>query len=143
MTKVELKTKKNNQSVAQFLNSITDQQKRKDAKTIDKIIREITNCKPKMWGSSIVGYGEYDYTYASGREGTWMRLAFSPRQANLTLYIMPGYQFDDMQNLLEKLGPHKTGKSCLYIKRLDDIHMPTLKKLIKQGWKYMEKKYPK
>ena len=141
MAQVELKTKKNKASVAAFLNTVDDPQKRKDAKAVDKMMRDISGHKPKMWGTSIVGYGDWHYKSASGREGDWMALGFSPRKANLTLYIMPGYQFDDMQNLLDKLGPHKTGKSCLYIKRLDDVHLPTLKKIIKEGWKYMQKKY--
>lgn len=139
MGKYELKTKKNNASVAAFLNTIEEPQKRADAKQIDKIMRELTGYKPKMWGASIIGYGTYHYKYPSGQEGDWMMTGFSPRKANLTIYVMPGYL--DLADLLKKLGPHSMGKSCLYIKRLDDIHIPTLKKIIKYGVTYMRKNY--
>ena len=138
----ELKTKKTNKSVTAFLNGISEPQKKKDAKALDKLFREITGEKPTLWGSSIVGYGTYHYKYDSGQEGEWMRTGFSPRKQALTVYIMPGYSFPDQQNLLAKLGPHKTGKSCLYIKHLEDIHLPTLKKIIKKGWVDMKKRYP-
>lgn len=141
MAKYELKTKKNKQSVTAFLNAIEDPQKRKDAKTILKLMKEVTKEKPVMWGDAIVGFGTYHYKYASGQEGDWMITAFSPRKTSLTIYIMPGYNFPEYQALLDKLGPHKTGKSCLYIKRLEDIHLPTLKKLIKLGYTDMKKKY--
>ncbi len=140
MAKYELKTKVNKASVAAFLNSVKDPEQRKDAKEIDKIMRQITGQKPKMWGTSIVGYGTYTYHYASGQSGDWMRTGFSPRKQALTIYIMPGYSMN--MPLLKKLGPYKKGKSCLYIKRLSDIHLPTLKKIIIAGWKDMEKRYP-
>ena len=93
-----------------------------------------------MWGSSIVGYGSYHYRYDSGREGDFMLTGFAPRKQALTLYIMPGFvQYDA---LLDKLGPHKTGKSCLYVKRLSDIHIPTLRTLIKRSVAHMRKTYP-
>ena len=139
MGKYELKTKKNKASVASFLNAIDDPQKRADAKAIDKMMRDITGKKPIMWGSSIIGYGTYHYKYPSGQEGDWMMTGFSPRKANLTIYVMPGYQNADP--LLKKLGPHSKGKSCLYIKRLSDIHIPTLKKIVKNGVTYMKKHY--
>lgn len=142
MARAELKTKKTKRSVSAFLNAVEDEQKRKDAKALDKIFREITGKKPAMWGSSIVGYGTYHYKYPSGQEGDWMRTGFSPRKQALTVYIMPGYSFPDQQDLLAKLGPHKTGKSCLYIKRLSDVHIPTLKRIIKKGWAGMNKRYP-
>jgi hypothetical protein len=141
MAKVELKTKKRKASVAKFLDSVKDEEKRRGAKEINKIMKEITGEKPTMWGPSIVGYGTYHYKYASGREGDWMKTGFSPRKDNLTVYIMPGYTLDKYKVLLKKLGPHKLGKSCLYIKRLSDIHIPTLKKIIKAGYKDMNKKY--
>lgn len=139
--KVELKTKKNNASVSAFLNAIEDPKRKKDCKEMNKIMKEITGEKPKMWGSAIIGYGEYDYKYASGREGTWMITGFSPRKAALTVYIMPGYDF--MQSDLKKLGPVKNGKSCLYIKDLDQIDMKVLKSMIKKGYDKMIKKYKK
>ncbi|MAZ40752.1 hypothetical protein CL654_01370 [bacterium] len=139
--KVELKTKKNKASVSGFLNKIKDPEKKKDAKKIVSIMKEVTKEKPTMWGSSIVGFGNYHFKYASGREGDWMITGFSPRSQNLTVYIMPGYSFPEYKALLKKLGPHKLGKSCLYIKRLDDIHIPTLKKLIARGYKDMKTEY--
>lgn len=140
MPKNQNKTQPTKQSVSAFLNAIEDLERRKDCKTVAKLMQEITKHKPKMWGTSIVGFGEYHYTYDSGREGDFLRMGFSPRKAALTIYIMPGYT--DYSELLAKLGPYKKGKSCLYLKRLEDIHMPTLKKLIKAGWKDMLKLYP-
>jgi len=140
MAKAELKTKKNKASVVGFLNAIKDDRRRKDCKKVLVIMKEVTKEKPKMWGTSIVGFGEYHYKYASGREGDWMIIGFSPRKLNLTVYIMPGYT--DYDDLMKKLGPHKLGRSCLYIKNLDDIHLPTLRKLITRGYKDMKKLYP-
>jgi len=137
--KVELKTKQNKASVSSFLNTIEDPQKRKDCKEISKLMKAITGKKPTMWGSSIVGFDTYDYTYASGRSGTWFIVGFSPRKQNITIYIMPGYK--DYGTLLDKLGPHKIGKSCIYIKSLEHIHLPTLKKIITSGYKDMKEKY--
>jgi len=141
MAKAELKTKKRKASVTKFLNAIKDEEKRKDSKEINRIIQEVTGEKPVMWGTSIVGYGTYHFKYASGREGDWMITGFSPRKDSLTIYIMPGYQFPKYKDLFKKLGPHKLGKSCLYIKRLSDIHVPTLKKIIKADYSDMKKKY--
>lgn len=133
----ELKTKQTNASVKDFLNQITDEERRKDCFTVAKLMEEITGEKPKMWGPSIVGFGKYHYKYASGQEGDWPIAAFSPRKRDLTLYLMPG--FAEHAELMKKLGKHSTGKSCLYIKRLSDIHMPTLKKLIKDSVNWMDK----
>ena len=129
----ELKTKQTNASVKDFLNQITDEERRKDCFAVAKLMEEITGVKPKMWGPSIVGFGTYHYKYASGREGDWPIAAFSPRKRDLTLYIMPG--FDPQGELMKQLGKHSSSKSCLYIKRLSDIHMPTLKKVIKESVK--------
>ncbi len=98
-----------------------------------KMMEDITGEKPQMWGPSIVGFGTWHYKYASGHEGEWPVAAFSPRKTDLTLYLMPG--FENRAELMSQLGKHKTGKSCLYIKRLSDIHIPTLKKLIKASVK--------
>ena len=125
----EAKTKPTNQSVEEFLNKIPESERRADCFAVAKIMEEITGEKPKMWGPSIVGFGTYHYKYASGREGDWLLTGFSPRKKDLTLYIMMG--FEKHGELMEKLGQHGTGKSCLYIKRLSDIDVPTLKKLIK------------
>jgi hypothetical protein len=134
-----LKTKRNDSSVEAFLNKIADEQKRREAFAILDLMQKITKVEPKMWGSSIVGFGSYHYKYASGREGDWPITGFSPRKQNLTLYIMPG--FARYEALMKKLGKHKTGKSCLYIKTLDDIHLPTLKELVSQSVQHMAKIY--
>lgn len=129
----ELKTKPTNASVKEFLNQISDEERRNDCFTVAKIMEEITGEKPKMWGPSIVGFGTRHYKYASGREGDWPITAFSPRKKDLTLYVMMG--LENHEELMEKLGKHSTGKACLYIKRLSDVHIPTLKKLIKMSVK--------
>ena len=129
----EQKTKPTNQSVKEFLNKIPEPERRADCFAVAKIMEEITGEKPTMWGPSIVGFGSYHYKYASGREGDWPMTGFSPRKKDLTLYIMMG--FEKHGDLMEKLGKHSTSKSCLYIKRLSDVHIPTLKKLIKIGLK--------
>ncbi len=127
----ELKTKKNAASVDAFIDSVEDETKRQDCRAVLEIMREITGEEPAMWGSSMVGFGSYDYKYASGHEGNWFLTGFSPRKQNLTLYIMSG--FADADPLLAKLGKHTTGKACLYVKKLDDIHLPTLRKLIRES----------
>ena len=129
----EQKTKPTNQSVTEFLNKISEPERRADCFAVAKIMEEISGEKPKMWGPSIVGFGVYRYKYASGREGDWPTMGFSPRKKDLTLYIMMGFQ--KHADLMEKLGKHSHSKSCLYIKRLSDVHIPTLKKLIKIGLK--------
>ena len=135
----EAKTKPTKASVTQFLNQIPDAGRRDDCFAVAKMMEEITGSKPVMWGPSIVGFGTYSYKYASGHSGDWPLAAFSPRKTDLTLYLMPGY--DKREELMSKLGPHKTGKSCLYIKRLSDIHLPTLKKLIKISVKDVKDTY--
>jgi hypothetical protein len=131
----EPKTQRNKASVDDFLNSIENHQVREDCWAIVDIMQKATKARPEMWGASIVGFGSYRQTYASGREANWMLTAFSPRKQNITLYIMPGFeQYDD---LLSKLGKHACGKSCLYIKRLSDVHVPTLEKLVKASVKHM------
>ena len=125
----EMKTKPTDQSVAEFLNEVSDEERRADCFQVAKIMEEITGEKPKMWGPSIVGFGSYHYKYASGREGDWPVTGFSPRKKDLTLYLMMG--FEKHRELMEKLGKHNASKSCLYINRLSDVHVPTLKKVIK------------
>ena len=131
----ELKTKLNDASVDDFLNAIQDDQVRADCRVIADIMREATGAPPKMWGTSIVGFGSYHYKGASGREGDWMLTGFSPRKQNITLYIMTG--FDEHPSLMAKLGKHSVGKSCLYVKRLSDIHVPTLKRLVRASVKHL------
>ena len=134
-----LKTKPGKASVAEFLNAIEDKERRADAKKVSSMMRRATGSRPKLWGTGIVGFGSYHYRYASGREGDWMIVGFSPRKTNLTLYIMPG--FKNFAGLMSKLGKYKTGKSCLYIKRLDDVDQKALEKLITESVKYIRKNY--
>jgi hypothetical protein len=136
----ELKTKLNDASVEDFLNSIEDEQKRDDCFAVLKLMKQVTKAEPKMWGSSIVGFGSYHYKYASGREADWMLAGFSPRKQNLTLYIMAG--FDNYDALLARLGQHSTGKSCLYIKRLADVDTGVLKELVTQSVAHMKATNP-
>lgn len=136
----ELKTKRNDASVDDFLNVIKDEQVRKDCRAIADIMQKATKAKPQMWGSSIVGFGSCHYKYASGREGDWMLAAFSPRKQNITLYIWPG--FEGYDELMARLSKHSCGKACVYIKRLSDVHLPTLKKLINGSVKHMLKTFP-
>ena len=137
----ENKTKETKQSVTAFLNGIEDPNKRKDAKLIAKIMRTVSGERAKMWGPAIVGYGNYHYTYASGREGNFMRMGFSPRKQNMVVYIMPG--FSGSNALLKKLGKHKIGKSCLYLNKLENIDIDVLTTLIQKSYAEMNKKYPK
>lgn len=133
------KTTETENPVEHFIDAVDDDKKRKDSEEILAIMKKITKSKPKMWGSSLVGFGNYHYKYASGREGDFFITGFSPRKAALTIYIIPG--FSDYAELMEKLGPHKTGKSCLYIKNLDAINRDVLKQLITQSVVDMRKKY--
>jgi hypothetical protein len=130
-TMTQLKTQKNDASVNEFLNAVSNERKRKDSFAILELMRDITGEEPAMWGTSIVGFGSYRYKYASGREGEWFQVGFSPRKQNLTLYVMSG--FDEYDSLLAKLGKHKTGKSCLYINKLTDVDLPTLRELVRQS----------
>lgn len=127
----EPKTRPTNASVQAFLKAVPDEARRKDCFTVLKIMKDATKAKPKMWGPSMVGFGDYTYKYVSGRELKWPLAAFSPRKQALTLYIMPG--FERYRDLMAKLGKHKTGMCCLYIKRLEDIDLPTLKKLVAES----------
>lgn len=135
----EPKTKPTDQSVEDFLNAISNEQKRADAFAILKLMKQVTRAEPQMWGSSIVGFGRYHYKYASGHEGDAPLAGFSPRKQNLTLYLMPG--IDDYSDLLKKLGKHKTGKGCLYINKLTDVDLPTLKELVKRSVKRLKATY--
>jgi hypothetical protein len=137
MAKTEVKTKVNEASVTEFLNSVEDEQKRKDSFEVLKLMKQVSKEDAKMWGSSIVGFGSYHYKGASGREGDWMLIGFSPRKQNLTLYIMPG--FERYPELMKKLGKYSTGKSCLYIKKLSDVDVTVLKELMTESLKVMKK----
>jgi hypothetical protein len=137
----ELKTRPTGASVKQFLDSIPDENRRKDCQTVARIMKEETGKEPELWGPSIVGFGSYHYRYESGREGDWFVTGFSPRKNDLTLYIMSG--FDRYDSLMLKLGKHKTGKSCLYLKRLADVDPDVLRELIRESVKYLKLTYPK
>lgn len=133
------KTRATALSVAAFLNSIEDKDRRADAKKVAAIMRKVTGAKAVMWGSSIVGFGQYHYQYESGREGDFMLAGFSPRKQALTIYVMAGFKRYD--SLMKQLGKYKTGKSCLYVKRLSDIDERVLTELIDSSVKYMRKNY--
>ena len=136
----ELKTKKNSASIESFLNTVDDVAKKEDSYKLHNIMQEITGDEGSMWGPSIVGYGSYHYKYASGQEGDWMATGFSPRKNALTVYIMSG--FDRYDELMKKLGKFKTGKSCLYIKKLEDVDLDVLKELILESFNFIREKYP-
>ena len=129
----ELKTKVNTASVEGFLNKIEDDQKREDCFEVVKIMKQVTKEEPKMWGPSIIGFGSYHYRYESGREGDMMRIGFSPRKQNITLYV--GLGADTENPLLKKLGKYTTGKGCLYIKKLADVDRKVLHELITESFK--------
>ncbi|MGD9900549.1 MAG: DUF1801 domain-containing protein [Calditrichaceae bacterium] len=137
----ELKTKKNNQSVKEFLDRVEDTRKREDSYKILDLMKKVTGDEPVMWGDSLIGFGSYHYKYESGREGDWFLTGFSPRKQNLTLYIMSG--FSKYDELMQQLGKYKTGKACLYIKTLDDVNMDVLKELVTLSAKYISGAYKK
>lgn len=124
----ELKTKPSDNSVEAFLNGIEDEKKRQASFTILDLMRQVTGAEPKMWGDSIVGFGDLHYKYASGREGDWFPVGFSPRKANLTLYLSGG--LDVQADLLSKLGKYKTGKGCVYINKLEDVNLDVLREMV-------------
>jgi hypothetical protein len=138
----EPKTRKTTESVTAFVAGVENEQRRADARGLLKLFGEVTGMKPAMWGPSMIGYGVYHYqSERSAQQGDWPRVAFSPRKANLTIYLVPG--FAKYTSLLKKLGKHKKSKSCLHINKLSDIDVPTLKTLIKETLKEMNRRYPK
>ena len=137
----ELKTKENDQSVIAFLEAVTPEKRKTECFEVLELMREITGSEPRMWGTSIVGFGQYDYHYASGRTGTWFQAGFAPRKQALTLYIMSG--FSRYQIILERLGSYKTGKSCLYLKSLDQVDREVLRELILASVEHISKKSPR
>jgi hypothetical protein len=128
---VEMKTRENDADVIAFLNGVADDRRRQDCLALVALMEDATGAQAKMWGEAIVGFGSYHYKYASGREGDWFLAGFSPRKQNLTIYISAG--FEPYETLMAELGKYKTGKSCLYVKRLDDIKLETLRELVKQA----------
>jgi hypothetical protein len=134
----EVKTKPTKESVTAFLKKVPDARKREDAGALVTLIQRAAKSEPVMWGTSIIGFGSYRYKYASGREGKMPLIGFSPRKQNLTLYIMPG--FEGLERELKDLGPHSIGKSCLHIKRLADIDLTVLNKILARSVAKMKKK---
>lgn len=137
--KAKNKTTENDDSVVDFLASVQNDKRKEDAFKTLEIMKELLPEEAKMWGSSIVGFGNYHYKYESGREGEFLKVGFSPRKTSLTVYIMPG--FNRYEELMSNLGKYKTGKSCLYIKNLEDVDLDILKSLIKESYDYMTSKY--
>ena len=131
----ELQTKATKASVTEFLNSISDDERRADSKILVEMMSKATKAKAVMWGPAIIGFGDHEYTGASGKPTRWFQAGFSPRKQALTLYLMGGWD----KALLDKLGKSSTSVSCLYIKRLDDVHRPTLQKLITESVKRLKK----
>jgi hypothetical protein len=133
----EIKTKLTKSSASKFLDAIQDDQVRKDCWILAKMMEKATRAKPRMWGGRIVGFGSCRYTYPNGREMDWMLVAFAPRKQNIAVYTLP--EFPGRQQLMEKLGKHSAGKSCINIRRLSDIHLPTLQKLVQASVAGMRK----
>ncbi len=135
----ENKTQPTEVDVADFLAQVEPGQRRIDGQRLDALFREVTGFEPRMWGPTIVGYGRYHYVYDSGREGDYLATGFSPRKPNLVLYIMPGYA--DFGGILDRLGKHKLGKSCLYINKLADVDETVLAELIRAGLKDLDSRW--
>lgn len=136
----ENKTQATDVGVDDFIAAVPHETRRKDAQTLDAMFRDITGWQPKMWGPTIIGYGQYDYTYDSGRSGTFLATGFSPRKANLSLYIMPGYA--DFQDMLDRIGKYKMGKSCLYINKLVDVDLSVVAEIVRAGLDDLGKRWP-
>ena len=125
------KTEITDNDVGAFLNSVQPARRAQEARVLDTLFQQVTKFSPRMWGPSIIGYGRYHYTYASGRQGDFLATGFSPRKAAFSIYILPGYT--DFSQILDRLGKHKTGKSCLYVNKLADINLDVLAELIRAG----------
>lgn len=126
--------------VATFLAAVTPERRHEEASVLDSLFREVTGWAPRLWSGGMLGYGTYDYTYASGRSGTFFATGFAPRKARLSVYIMPGYA--DFSTILADLGKHKTGKSCLYINKLEDVDTEVLKRLVRAGLDDLGTRWP-
>jgi len=135
----ELKTKQNDLDVAAFLDAVTPERRRDEARQLHDMMARVTGCEARMWGTSIVGYGHYHYKNLSGREGDWFLTGFSPRKQALSIYIMPG--FSAYADLMSRLGKHRTGKSCLYLSRLEQADSAVLQDLVRASVVDMQHKY--
>ena len=131
----DLKTRKNDADVEAFLGGIENARRREDCRAVVELMADVTGEPPVMWGASIIGFGNYHYRYASGREGDWMATGVSPRKQSLTLYIMTG--FARHEELMQKLGRYTTGKSCLYIKKLEDVDLGVLRELVRESFAHV------
>jgi hypothetical protein len=134
------KTVPTSADVSAFLESVENETRRADSFRVLEFMKKVTGEEPQMWGPSIVGFGTYHYKYDSGREGDFLKTGFSPRKSALTLYVMSG--FKGVDEIMSKLGKYKTGKSCLYVKKLDDINIDALEQLIRGSLEFIDNKYP-
>jgi hypothetical protein len=141
MAKMELKTKASEVSVERFIAGLPDERRRADAAALDSLYRRVTGLEPKMWGPSIIGYGSYDYRYESGRTGTMCKAGFSPRKTATTLYLASSYgdRQAEVDALFNRLGKHSTGKACLYVKRLEQVDVAVLERLVALSWERMDR----
>jgi hypothetical protein len=137
----EIKTRQTEQKVADFIDAVPDPQRREDARTVCAMMERLSAEPPAMWGPSIIGFGSYDYKYESGHGGTMCRIGFSPRARELVLYVLEGYEGKESQ--LARLGKHRIGKSCLYIKKLADVDQAVLEEIITSSLAYMDERYPR
>lgn len=126
--------------VERFLAAVEPPRRHTEAAQLDQFFRDVTGWTPRLWSGSILGYGSYDYTYASGRSGTYLATGFSPRKAKLSIYIMPGYA--DFEPILARLGKHKKGKSCLYLNKLEDADLAVLAELVRAGLRDLDQHWP-
>jgi hypothetical protein len=140
MSKAENKTTVTPVDPAEFITAVDHPTRRADALVLDGLFRRVTGFQPRMWGPTIIGYGQYHYTYDSGREGDFLATGFSPRKANLSIYILPGYA--DFGSILDRLGKHRIGKSCLYVNKLADIDLTVLEELVRAGLDDLGKRWP-
>lgn len=137
----DIQTRETGASVQGFIKGIENETRRKDAAALVALMTRVTGTKPKMWGPAIVGFGKYHYKYDSGREGDMLRLGFSPRKANLALYLIT--KDDGYEDALARLGKHKTGGSCLYINKLSDVDLKVLEGMIRRSWQLARERYGK
>lgn len=134
------KTQPGSASVAAYLEAVDHPRRREDAMVLDRLFQEVTGFRPRMWGETIIGYGRYDYTYESGRSGSFLATGFAPRKANMVVYVMPGYA--DFSEILDRLGPHRLGKSCLYLGALSKVDLDVLAELIRAGLADLGQRWP-
>jgi hypothetical protein len=139
----EAKTKQTKASFTSYLTGIDDPERRRDCRAIAAIMKRVTGCAPKVWGTSIVGFGRYHYRYPSGHEGDSCVVGFASRKRDLTLYLMPGFETREIKALLARLGRHTTGKGCLYIRRLADVDLRVLEELVTRSVAETRTRYPK